>query len=64
MLRNFEKRGLIERKASARDARQSHLMLSARGRKAYAPLEQRSQRSTGALLGKLEPGEQARLIAA
>jgi len=55
VLRNFEKRGLIERKASARDARQSHLALSARGRKAYAPLEQRSQRETGALLGKLEP---------
>jgi DNA-binding MarR family transcriptional regulator/GNAT superfamily N-acetyltransferase len=64
VLRNFEKRGLIERKASARDARQSHLRLSARGRKAYAPLEQRSQRDTGAWLGKLEPGEQARLIAA
>src|SRR5258708_11830643 len=64
VLHNFEKRGLIERKASARDARQSHLRLSARGRKAYAPLEQRSQRDTGALLGKLKPGEQARLIAA
>jgi DNA-binding MarR family transcriptional regulator/GNAT superfamily N-acetyltransferase len=64
VLRDFEKRGLIERKASPRDARQSHLRLSARGRKAYAPLEQRSQRDTGALLGKLEPGEQARLIAA
>jgi DNA-binding MarR family transcriptional regulator/GNAT superfamily N-acetyltransferase len=64
VLRNFEKRGLIERKASAHDARQSHLRLSARGRKAYAPLEQRSQRDTGALLGKLEPSEQARLIAA
>jgi DNA-binding MarR family transcriptional regulator/GNAT superfamily N-acetyltransferase len=64
VLRNFDKRGLIERKASARDARQTHLRLSARGRKAYAPLEQRSQRDTGALLGRLEPGEQARLIAA
>jgi DNA-binding MarR family transcriptional regulator/GNAT superfamily N-acetyltransferase len=64
VLRNFEKRGLIERKASARDARKNHLALSARGRKAYAPLEQRSQRDIGALLGKLEPGEQARLIAA
>ena len=64
VLRNFEKRGLIERKASARDARQSHLRLSSRGRKAYAPLEQRSQRDTGALLGRLKPDEQARLIAA
>jgi DNA-binding MarR family transcriptional regulator/GNAT superfamily N-acetyltransferase len=64
VLRNFEKRGLIERKTSARDARQSHLKLSERGRKAYAPLEQRSQRDTGVLLGKLEPTEQTRLIAA
>src|ERR1700733_5259096 len=64
LLRNFEKRGLIERKASAHDARQSHLRLSARGRKAYAPLEQRSQRDTGALLGKLAAAEQARLIVA
>ena len=33
LLRNFEKRGLIKRNASARDARQSHLALSARGRR-------------------------------
>src|SRR5271154_2402250 len=33
VLRNFEKRGFIERKASARDARPSHLTLTARGRK-------------------------------
>ena len=64
VLRNFEKRGLIRRKVSARDARQSHLTLTARGRAAYAPLERRSQHDTGAMLGKLEPTEQARLIAA
>ena len=64
VLRNFERRGLIERKAAPNDARQSHLSLSARGRKAYAPLEQRSQRSTGAMLGKLKPEDQARLLAA
>jgi len=64
VLRNFEKRGLICRKVSARDARQSHLTLTARGRAAYGPLERRSQHDTGAMLGKLEPAEQARLIAA
>jgi len=63
-LRNFEKRGLIERKASARDGRQSHLALSPRGRAAYAPLEARSQRDIGAMLARLRPAEQARLIAA
>jgi DNA-binding MarR family transcriptional regulator/GNAT superfamily N-acetyltransferase len=64
VLRNFEKHGLIERKVSASDARQSHLTLTARGRKAYAPLEQRSQHDTGATLAKLKPADQARLIAA
>ena len=39
----FEKRGLIARKTSDKDARQSHLALTARGRKAFAPAEQRSQ---------------------
>ena len=63
-LRNFEKRGLIERKASANDGRQSHLALSARGRKSFAPLERRSQRDTAAMLARLAPGDEARLIAA
>ena len=64
VLRTFERRGLIARKASAHDARQSHLSLSARGRKAYALLEQRSQGDMAALLGKLNAAEQARLVAA
>jgi len=64
VLRDFEKRGLIRRTASANDARQSHLSLSARGRQAFAPLEQRSQASAGAMLAKLDAAAQARLIAA
>jgi DNA-binding MarR family transcriptional regulator/GNAT superfamily N-acetyltransferase len=64
LLRNFEKRGLIKRKVSARDARQSHLALSPRGHAAYQSLDQRSQRDMETMLGKLEPAEQARLIAA
>ena len=63
-LRNFEKRGLIVRKPSARDARLSHLKLSPSGRRAFAPLERRSQRDTGAMLEKLAPAERARLIEA
>jgi DNA-binding MarR family transcriptional regulator/GNAT superfamily N-acetyltransferase len=63
-LRNFEKRGLIRRKVSADDARQSHLALSASGRKAFAPLDRRSQRDVGAALGKLDTADQARLVAA
>jgi len=63
-LRNFEKRGLIQRKVSASDARQSHLALSPRGRKAFAPLERRLQHETGSMLGRLAPADQVRLIAA
>ena len=54
VLRNFEKRGLIERKTSAKDARQSHLALTARGRRVFAPLEKRSQQQVGGMLGKLK----------
>jgi len=64
VLRNFEKRGLIARKASKTDARQSHLSLTARGRQAFDPAERRSQRDVAELLGKLEPDEQAELIRA
>ncbi len=64
VLRNFEKRGLIQRKVSASDARQSHLALSPRGRTSFAPLERRSQHDIGAMLGRLAAAEQARLIAA
>ena len=64
LLRNFEKRGLIRRDVSASDARQSHLALSPRGRKAFAPLERRSQRDAGAALDRLKPAEQSRLVAA
>jgi DNA-binding MarR family transcriptional regulator/GNAT superfamily N-acetyltransferase len=64
VLRNFEKRGLITRKASPEDARQSHLTLTARGAKTFAPAEERSQRDVAAMLGRLGDNEQARLIAA
>src|SRR5580700_9716151 len=39
LLAKFEKKGLIARKASAADARESHLSLTARGRQAFAPLD-------------------------
>jgi DNA-binding MarR family transcriptional regulator len=64
VLRNFEKRGLIMRKTSAQDARQSHLALSARGRQVFVQLERRSQRQTGDMLDTLKPAQQARLVAA
>jgi DNA-binding MarR family transcriptional regulator/N-acetylglutamate synthase-like GNAT family acetyltransferase len=64
LLRNFQKRGLISRKTSAKDARQSHLSLTARGRKLFAPMEERSQRQAGAIVDKLDASQQARIVAA
>ena len=64
VLRNFEKRGLITRKASATDARQSHLALTARGRKTFDPIEKRSQDDVADMLRGLKSDQQARLVAA
>jgi len=64
VLRNFEKRGLITRKTSEHDARQSHLALTARGARLFAPFEKRSQDQVGGMLRKLSGDEQARLVAA
>ena len=64
LLRNFEKRGLINRKASASDARQSHLALTARGREMFAPMEQRSQQYAAAMLAKLDGTQQAQIVSA
>src|SRR6185437_1779176 len=64
VLRNFEKKGLITRKTSNQDARQSQLAMTARGLKTFAPYEQRSQQQASAMLGKLEPAQQVKLVAA
>ena len=64
LLRNFEKRGLINRKTSANDARQSHLALTPRGRKLFAPMEERSQQQAGAMLDALDTTQQDQIVAA
>jgi DNA-binding MarR family transcriptional regulator/predicted N-acetyltransferase YhbS len=62
VLRNFEKRGLIRRTTSKNDARQSHLSLTAQGRKFFAPAEQRSQDDVADMLTALTEREQAELV--
>lgn len=64
VLRNFEKAGLISRKPSPDDARQSHLALTAKGAKTYAPYEKLSQDNVAAMLATLAPAEQAKLTQA
>lgn len=64
VLRNFEKRGLIKRTTSKNDARQSHLSLTAQGRKFFAPAEKRSDEDVAAMLGSLSEREQSELVSA
>src|SRR5262245_47753159 len=64
ILLRFHQRGLIRKRVSPDDGRQSDLSITARGRKAYAPLEQRAQRQVGALLGRLSEPQQEQLVAA
>src|SRR5258707_192075 len=53
ILRGFAERGLVTRTPSPEDRRQSRLALTAKGRKAYAPLERRSHDDVAAMLGAL-----------
>lgn len=63
-LRAFEKRGFVSRKPSKADARASDIAITARGRKAMAPFEARSQEQIGAMLAGLTADERERLAAA
>ncbi len=62
VLRNFEKRGLIARKTSAKDARQSHLTLTARGKKIFEPIERRSKGDVAKMLDRLKCDGQKQLV--
>lgn len=62
ILRGFERRRLLSRARSKADGRQSHLTLTTRGRAAFAPLDTRSRRDIGAMLTRLAPAEQRRLV--
>ncbi|MDE3135051.1 MAG: MarR family transcriptional regulator [Acidobacteriota bacterium] len=64
ILRDFERRGFLQRNRSEADGRQTLLSLSSRGRKAFAPLDERSAEEVGAILGPLSPGERKSLVAA
>jgi DNA-binding MarR family transcriptional regulator len=64
VLRAFEVQGLLRRTPSPWDRRRHLVVLTARGRAAFAPLDARSQRQAAAMLRRLHPTGQARLIAA
>lgn len=64
ILRRFETAGWMTRSPSARDGRQSVLSLTAAGREAFEPLEQRSREEAAALLAPLPPAQQQDVVAA
>ena len=64
ILRRFQKSGFIRKETSADDARQSFLSLTARGEKAFVPLEERTLRQVGAMLGRLSSPQQDHLVSA
>ena len=64
ILRGFADHGLITRRRSQDDGRQAVISLTGRGRKAFAPLDARSQREAGALIAKLSGEDQARVVEA
>jgi len=62
LLQNFQERGLISRQPSKEDARQSHVSLTKKGHKAFAPLEKKSHDEAVTMVSKLSPPEQHRLV--
>ena len=60
MLRSFEQDGMLTRGPSEKDKRQTILALTASGRAAFAPLDQRSRLEIGGMLAALpEPAQEA-----
>ena len=62
ILQSFEKRGFVRKTRSEKDARQTHLALTPRGRKVFAPLNSRSQQDVGAILDSLSATDQNTLL--
>jgi len=64
ILRGFERRGYLRRESSEADARQRLLSLTGDGKRAFAPLERRSQKEVAAMLAPLCGTARERLVGA
>ncbi len=62
ILRDFERRKFVTRERSKSDERQRFLSLTGKGRKAFAPLDARSNRDVAAMLEDLSPAERKQLV--
>jgi len=64
ILRDFERRKLVRREQCKTDERQRFLSLTTQGRKAFMPLEERSDRDIAAMLDELSLTERKQLVEA
>jgi DNA-binding MarR family transcriptional regulator/N-acetylglutamate synthase-like GNAT family acetyltransferase len=64
MLQNFESNGWIKITTAPDDRRKSFLSLTAKGQKAFAPLDRRSSDEVSAMLSRISPAHQTTLLAA
>jgi DNA-binding MarR family transcriptional regulator/GNAT superfamily N-acetyltransferase len=62
ILQGFENARWIRRARSSTDARQSHVTITAAGRRAFAPLDRESHDQMAALLAPLRPDDAATLV--
>jgi DNA-binding MarR family transcriptional regulator/GNAT superfamily N-acetyltransferase len=62
IMTGFEKSHLIEKKESPKDARQTLLALTKKGRQVFEPLNARSDEQVRAILSKLSPARQGDLL--
>jgi DNA-binding MarR family transcriptional regulator/N-acetylglutamate synthase-like GNAT family acetyltransferase len=64
ILRDFERRKFVKREQSKADERQRFLSLTAKGRKEFKPLEERSNHDIAAMLKELSSAERKQLVEA
>src|SRR3954451_11362126 len=64
ILRRFGDEGLLRRVRAPDDARQSVISITAKGRKAFAPLNKNSHDQVAAMLERLPPDDQQRVVGA
>ncbi|HYM75893.1 MAG TPA: helix-turn-helix domain-containing GNAT family N-acetyltransferase [Candidatus Dormibacteraeota bacterium] len=64
MLQSFETHGWIKTAASPDDRRRQFLSLTAKGHKVFDPLERRSSEEVAAMLARLSPDRQKKMLAA
>ena len=64
ILANFEKKGLVNRTVSRADARQRHLVLTAKGRAVFQPLDRSAAQQVTAMLAPLPESSRDHLVAA